>query len=158
MKTDYYAGALISLVGAFTGLYALNYQIGSLKSIGPGLFPLVLSIVLVGMGILIAANAADPAPGGDQLDHLDHNASPYPDIKGGVAIVLAMVAFIFLTQTLGFVVGTFACVFIAAIGDKDATWIGSFLLSAVVTAFGVLVFVYGLKMNLPLFQIQGFSL
>jgi hypothetical protein len=43
-------------------------------------------------------------------------------------------------------------------GDKDATLIGSLVLSAVVTVIGIIVFIYGLKMNLPLFTLQGFSL
>ena len=156
VKTDYYAGAAISLIGAFTGLYALNYSIGNLKSIGPGLFPLALSIILIGLGVLIALNAAEHTS--DGLDHFAEDASPYPDVKGGAAIVVAILAFIFLTQTLGLVPGTFACVFIAAMGDRDATWIGTTMLSLVITVTGVLVFHYGLKMNLPLFQLQGFSL
>lgn len=157
MKRDYYAGALISFIGVFMGINSLGYNIGNLRNIGPGMLPLALSIILFGLGLLIALNAGEPAGEGAH-DHLDPNASKYPDIKGGIAIVLGMVAFIALTQTLGFVAGTFACVFIAAIGDKDATWIGSLTLAAVITAVGVAVFIYGLKMNLPLFQLQGFSL
>jgi hypothetical protein len=156
VQRDYYAGGLISLVGAFVALNALNYQIGSLTRMGPGMFPLVLGILLAALGVLIAVNAGEVE--GDSLDHLADDASPYPDIRGGVAIVVGMIAFIFLTQTIGFVAGTFTCVFLAAIGDRQSTWIGSLVLSAVVTVIGVLVFIYGLKMNLPLFQLQGFSL
>ena len=118
---------------------------------------MALSIILFALGILIALNAAEPVGEGAH-DHLDPAASKYPDIRGGIAIVLGMLAFVALTQTLGFVAGTFACVFIAAIGDKDATWIGSLALATVITVVGVLVFIYGLKMNLPLFQLQGLSL
>ena len=156
MRRDYYAGALVALIGAFFGLTALQYQIGSLTRMGPGMFPLVLSIVLVTVGVLIAVNAGEVVA--DSLDHLDHDAPPYPNLEGGIAIIAGMVAFIILTQTLGLVIGTFASVFIAAIGDKQATWLQSLVLSAVVTVFGVIVFVYGLKMNLPLYQIQSFSL
>jgi Tripartite tricarboxylate transporter TctB family len=156
VKRDYYAGGLVSLVGAFVALNALNYQIGSLTRMGPGMFPLVLGILLAALGVLIAVNAGEVE--GDSLDHLADDASPYPDVRGGVAIVGGMIAFIFLTQTIGFVGGTFACVFLAAIGDRKSTWIGSVVLSVVVTVIGVLVFIYGLKMNLPLFQLQGFSL
>ena len=157
MKRDYYAGALISFIGVFMGLNSLNYNIGGLRNIGPGLLPMALSIILFALGILIALNAAEPVGEGAH-DHLDPAASKYPDIRGGIAIVLGMLAFVALTQTLGFVAGTFACVFIAAIGDKDATWIGSLALATVITVVGVLVFIYGLKMNLPLFQLQGLSL
>ena len=157
MKRDYYAGALICFIGVFMGLNTLNYNIGNLKNIGPGMLPMVLCIILFALGLLIALNAAEPVGEGAH-DHLDPAASKTPDIKGGVAIVLGMLAFVVLTQTMGFVAGTFACVFIAAIGDKDATWLGSVALASVITVVGVVVFIYGLKMNLPLFQLQGLSL
>ncbi len=157
MKRDYYAGALIAFIGVFMGLNTLNYNIGNLRNIGPGMLPMVLCIILVTLGLLIAINAADPVGEGAH-DHLDPTAPKTPDIKGGFAIVIGMLAFVVLTQTLGMVAGTFACVFIAAIGDKDATWLGSFVLASVITVVGVAVFIYGLKMNLPLFQLQGFSL
>lgn len=157
MKRDYYAGALISFIGVFMGLNSLNYNIGNLRNIGPGMLPMALSIILCGLGVLIALNAAEPTGEGAH-DHLDPEASKYPNIKGGIAIVLGMLAFVVLTQTVGMVAGTFFCVFIAAIGDKDATWIGSLVLASVITVVGVVVFIYGLKMNLPLFQLQGFSL
>jgi hypothetical protein len=156
VKRDYYAGALISLIGAFLALNGWTYQIGTLTRMGPGMFPVSLGVILIFLGVLIAANAGEVTA--DSLDHLDHDASPYPDFKGSMAIIAGMLAFIFLTQTIGFVAGTFACVFIAAMGDKDATLIGSLVLSAVVTVIGIIVFIYGLKMNLPLFTLQGFSL
>ena len=138
------------------GYNAMGYNIGSIRNIGPGLFPFALSIVLFGVGLLIAINAGPVKA--DALDHFDVHASRYPDVKGGLAIVFGTIAFVVLTQTLGIVAGTFACVFIAAIGDKDATWFGSLVLASVVTVFGIAVFIYLLKLNLPLFQFQGFSL
>ncbi len=157
MKRDYYAGALVAFIGVFMGLNALNYNIGGLRNIGPGMLPMALSIILVALGLLIAINAAEPVGEGAH-DHLDPTASKYPDIKGGIAIIVGMLAFVVLTQTLGFVAGTFACVFLSAIGDKDATWVGSLILATLITAVGVVVFIYGLKMNIPLFQLQGLSL
>ena len=156
MKRDYYAGALMCAVAAFMGFNALGYTIGNIRNIGPGFFPFALSVVLFIVGLLIAVNAGEEVP--DGLDHFDEGASKYPDVKGGIAIVLGVIAFVVLTQTLGIVAGTFACVFIAAIGAKDASWLGSFVSAALVTAVGMVVFIYLLKLNLPLFQFQGFSL
>jgi Tripartite tricarboxylate transporter TctB family len=156
VKLDYLAGAIMSLTGAFVALNALNYQIGTLTRMGPGMFPFTLGLLLAGLGVLIAVNAGEAQA--DTLNHLADDASPYPDVKGGIAIVVGMLAFVLLTQTVGLIAGTFACVFIAAIGDKDATWVGSTILATVITIMGVIVFVYGLKMNLPLYQLQGFSL
>ena len=156
MKRDYYAGAIMCAIAAFMGFNALGYNIGTIRNIGPGLFPFALSVVLFAVGLLIALNAGEAVA--DGLDHFDEGASKYPDIKGGIAIVAGMLAFVVLTQTLGIVAGTFACVFVSAIGAKDATWLGSLVLALVVTVFGIAVFIFLLKLNLPLFQFQGFSL
>ena len=156
MKRDYYAGAIMCGIAAFMGFNALGYNIGTIRNIGPGLFPFALSVVLFAVGLLIALNAGEAVA--DGLDHFDEGASKYPDIKGGIAIIAGMLAFVVLTQTLGIVAGTFACVFVSAIGAKDATWLGSLVLSTVVTVFGIAVFIFLLKLNLPLFQFQGFSL
>jgi hypothetical protein len=43
-------------------------------------------------------------------------------------------------------------VFISAMGDRENTYLSSGILAAVVTVFGVIVFYYGLSMQLPLFH------
>ena len=140
----------MALIGTFVAVNAIQYQIGTLLRMGPGMFPLALGILLACLGVLIVLNAGDTPD--DELDHLDHGASAWPDLKGCAAIIGGMLAFVVLTNYVGIVPGTFACVFLAAIGDKDATWLGSLVLSTVVTLVGTLVFIYLLKMNLPLFK------
>jgi putative tricarboxylic transport membrane protein len=162
VRRDYFAGLLVCSVAIFMGYFATTYNVGSIRNIGPGFFPFFLSIALFIVGLLIAVNAApNSAPVSSDTESLDHfaeGASQYPDIRGGIAIVLGMVAFVLLTQTLGFVAGTFACVFIAALGDRSASLLGSVLLAALVTVCGAGIFIYFLKLNLPLFTLQGFSL
>jgi hypothetical protein len=51
--------------------------------------------------------------------------------------------------------GTFACVFIAALGDKGATWRATFVLATVVTVFGVSLFSYFLQVPMPIFTWWG---
>jgi uncharacterized protein (DUF486 family) len=51
--------------------------------------------------------------------------------------------------------GTFACVFIAALGDRTATWKATFILSTVVTVFGVALFSYFLQVPMPILTWGG---
>lgn len=153
VRRDYYAGAMIALIGAFGMSGALQLQIGTLRQMGPGMFPVILCTILIGLGALIAINAGDDAAGGgDELNHLAHDASPYPDLRGCAAIIGGMLAFAAGTTYLGLVPGTFACVFIAAIGDRKSTWLGSLGLATVITIAGVGIFLYGLRMPLPMFR------
>ena len=46
--------------------------------------------------------------------------------------------------------GTFACVFVSALGDRESTWLGSIILATVVTVFGVGLFSYFLQVPMPI--------
>ena len=50
---------------------------------------------------------------------------------------MSPVLFIFFGRNFGMAPGTFACVCIAALGDKQATWKSTIILATVVTVFGV---------------------
>jgi hypothetical protein len=57
-----------------------------------------------------------------------------------------------LGQYGGLLPATFAVVFISALGDRQNTVKGAFLLSIVMCAVCVAVFWYGLQVQFPLFQ------
>ena len=68
---------------------------------------------------------------------------------------MSPVLFIVFGRYFGMAPGTFACVFIAALGDKDATWRGTIILATVVTVFGVSLFAYFLQVPMPIFTWWG---
>jgi hypothetical protein len=51
--------------------------------------------------------------------------------------------------------GTFACVFVAAAGDRTQTWLSLLVLPTVVTIFGVALFSYFLQVPMPIFTLGG---
>ena len=61
-----------------------------------------------------------------------------------------VLAFIVLGGPFGLGPATFACVFVAAWGDRGATLRGSLLLAAAATAVAAVVFSWLLKFQLPL--------
>ena len=56
-QRDYYAGALMTLVGVGAAFQATRYDLGTLTSMGTGAFPLGLSILLALLGIAIVFTA-----------------------------------------------------------------------------------------------------
>jgi hypothetical protein len=52
-KKDFYAGLAMTLLGASVTLNSATYNLGTLMHMGPGMFPLVLGILLTFIGILI---------------------------------------------------------------------------------------------------------
>lgn len=145
-RRDYYAGALVMLVGGGAAYVGSHYQMGSLTKMGPGYFPTVLGVILAIIGIIIAGSAAyASAPA-----TADANALR-PDWRGWLCITAAALLFIALARYAGLVPATFVCVFTAAVGDRENSWKESALLAAGITVFGVLLFSLVLHVQIPIF-------
>jgi hypothetical protein len=145
-RRDYYAGALMVLVGGGAAYIGSHYRMGSLTSMGPGYFPTILGFVLAIIGIIIAGSAAFTAPAATA-----ETPAPRPDWRGWLCITAAALLFIGLARYAGLVAATFACVFVAALGDRENGWKESALLAAGVTVFGVGLFSFVLHVQIPLF-------
>ena len=61
-KRDFYAGGLMMLLGLGVALKGSSYRAGTLMHMGPGFMPTALGIILVLLGIAIAAAALATAP------------------------------------------------------------------------------------------------
>jgi len=152
-KRDFYAGGLMLLLGLGIALKGTAYRAGTLMHMGPGFLPTALGVILVLLGIAIAAASLSSAPDehGDSQKILPEN----PQWFAWGCILASPVAFIFFGRYFGMAPGTFACVFIAALGDKTATWRGTIILATVVTVFGVGLFSYFLQVPMPIFTWRG---
>ena len=151
-KRDFYAGGLMMLLGLGIALKGATYRAGSLMHMGPGFLPTALGIILVLLGIAIAAVALTPSGGGEE----DQRVLPeHPQWWAWLCILMSPVLFIFFGRYFGMAPGTFACVFVAALGDKAATWRGTIILATVVTIFGVGLFSYFLQIPMPIFTWRG---
>jgi drug/metabolite transporter (DMT)-like permease len=150
LTRDHVGGALMVALGAAVAIAAGGYQIGTLRSMGSGFFPLVLGVllVLVGGAIVATTPLRPPAPG--------EPAPPTPsargiDLRAWLCILGSVLAFVVLGRHGGLVPASFVSVFIAAMGDRDNSPRDAAWLAAAMTVFGVIVFHYGLRVLLPLF-------
>lgn len=149
-KRDYYAGALIMLFGLVAAAKGPGYGTGTLMRMGPGYMPTVLGVILILLGLSIAGTAlVTPATEDEQL--LPDN----PQWLGWLCILAGPILFIILGNFFGLLPATFACVFVAALGDKSSTIKGSLILAAGVSAFGVLLFSYVLQISMPVLTWRG---
>jgi hypothetical protein len=145
---DYYAGALMALIGAGAVVEGYGYGIGKLTAMGSGFFPVALGAGLILMGGLMAVFRA-PAPNADAPG--SHAAGP-PDWRGAAAIALSVVLFIALAKSAGLFPAIFACVAVAALGTRTTTVKEAVLLGLGVAVFGVLLFSFGLKIQFPILR------
>jgi hypothetical protein len=149
-RRDFYAGGLMMLIGLFMTVLGPTYRLGTLMRMGPGFMPTVLGVILILLGIMIAATAVtsyDPDEGGIIPEH--------PQWWGWFCILAGPVLFIVCGIYGGLLPATFACVFVSALGDKTATLKSSLVLATVVTIFGVILFSYFLQVPMAVLEWRG---
>ena len=152
-KRDFYAGLLMIAFGLVMALKGPSYNVGTLMHMGPGFLPTALGVILIGLGISIALTAI-PVPEGVDEDILPAD----PQWFAWACILLSPIAFIIFGAYGGLAPATFACVFVAALGEKTSTWLGSILLSLLITVFGVLLFHFVLQIPMPVLKFMTWSL
>ena len=146
-KRDFYAGGLMTLLGAGVTLNSTTYNTGTLMHMGPGMFPFILGIVLTFIGVLIFGTAL-VTPLGDEEQILPKNK----EWLGWGCILAGPISFIILGHYFGMAAGTFSCVFVSALGDRTATLKSSAILAFCITVPGCLLFSYALQLPFPLFR------
>jgi len=142
---DFIGGLLIMVIGAATALQASRYDIGSLRAMGPGFFPLALGVILVLTGALMLLATSRPAAGGE-------GEKRAPEWRGWLCICAGIAAFAVLGIYGGLVPATFAVVFISALGDRTNTITAAGVLAAAMTLTCVVVFWWLLQLQIPLFR------
>ena len=148
-KRDFYAGGLMVLFGLFAALNGPRYTLGTLMHMGPGFMPTALGVILVLLGITIAVNAATAKEG----EAAEEGILPeHPEWLAWGCILASPLAFILFGKFGGMIPGTFMCVFVAGLGDRDMTWRGAAVVAAGVTFLGVMLFHYLLKIPMPVLK------
>jgi hypothetical protein len=149
-KRDFYAGGLMILFGLVMALKGPTYRLGTLMHMGPGFLPTALGVILILLGIAIAGSALG-VPEGEEEDILPE----HPEWWGWGCILSSPLFFILFGSYGGLIPGTFACVFVAAMGDKTATLKSSAILATIITVFGVGLFSYILQIPMPILEWRG---
>lgn len=137
---DIFGGLVLAAIGAGAVVWAaMFYDMGTLRRMGPGFFPVVLGAALFLLGLFIAL----PAVG---------RAAATPKIEPGtaIAVLAAILVFAIGLSRLGLAGATAATVLVATLPAPREGWLWRVLLAATVTTLTVLVFSLGLRMTLPL--------
>ncbi|MGN6283817.1 MAG: tripartite tricarboxylate transporter TctB family protein [Afipia sp.] len=140
-KRDLCSGLLVSLIGAGAILQGVQYPLGTLANIGPGMFPTGIGALLTVVGIAIAVSG---------LNVRDERENRAPDWRGWGCIIGGTLAFAILGAYAGLVAATFALVFISALGDRTNTILQAAILAAAMVVVSVVVFWWALQLQMPL--------
>jgi hypothetical protein len=140
-QRNFWSGVMFFAFGLGFALLARRYDMGTAQRMGPGYFPTVLGalLALLGLGLALAGLAREGHDGRIERFHF-----------GPIAwIVGAIVAFGALLRPAGLVVALVALVVISMLGSHEFRWKEAVAVSVVMGAIVYLVFIYGLKLTIP---------
>ena len=138
---DLWAGLIFIGFGVGFMSLAPSYDIGSLARPGPGFFPAALATLSILIGVATAVRGLRV-----KADRIDRFA-----IGPFVVVILSMVAFAVTIERFGVVPAIIATTLVASYGSRDYRWQTRLAAAVLLTAFCVIVFVFGLGLPLKLF-------
>lgn len=142
---DHYGGALMVLLGFGAIFQGTSYQVGSLRAMGAGFFPVSLGAILALTGLVIIVTA--------RRNEAAAEGAPLPmEWRGWICIALGIISFIVLGRYGGLLPASFAIVFISALGDRENTVTSALVLASAIVLICIIVFWWALQMQFPLFQ------
>lgn len=161
LHKDHFAGAIMILLGAGAVFFAEPLRLGTLLDMGPGYFPTALGVLLILVGVGIAAGGGRPRrpsvipefPGEpDDVEVAAHAAAhegiAKPELRGWGCILAAFVAFIFLFPTAGAVPAVTTLAALAGLGERKNTLRS--VIGLVLFADFLLIVVFWWLLNMPM--------
>jgi Tripartite tricarboxylate transporter TctB family len=136
---DVLTGLMFVGFGAL-GLWAgRDLTFGTAASMGSGYLPTVVCWLLILAGLCI---------GGIGLLRARETIS-VPKLRPLLVILAAIIGFAFGAEYLGFAAASIWLLAIGSIADRESKWREVLFLTAGLTAFGALVFIYALGVQIP---------
>ncbi|MGY6704158.1 tripartite tricarboxylate transporter TctB family protein [Roseinatronobacter sp.] len=136
---DIFGGLILAAIGVGAAVWAsMYYDLGTLRRMGPGAFPVVLGGALFVLGMVIALPAARRT-----------GVAPKVEPAAAAAVLVAIVIFAMGLTRLGLAGTTAATVLVASLPAPRKGWVWRIVLAGVVTVLTVVVFSVGLRMTLP---------
>jgi len=138
---DFLAGLLFIAIGVIAVVVAArDYPMGNAMRMGPAYFPTVLGGILILLGVWVAARGIRA---GEKLKG-EWGWKPL------LLVALAIVLFGFLMSRFGLVPALVAVFLVSAAGGREFRLKEVLVLTALMSAFAVVVLLYVLKMPYPL--------
>ena len=153
---DFWGGVLFAAIGAFFALVALGvklgdivllpgYAMGTPARMGPAFFPFWLGLILLLLGVMIAIGGFrhESKPGDTEFPK--YHWSPILYVLG------AVVMFGVILKAVGMLIAGFLLIVVSSVGNPEKFHTRDVILLAIgLTIVCAMVFVWGLKLPIPL--------
>jgi hypothetical protein len=138
-RKDFWSGILFIAFGCAGLWLGRSYAVGSLSRMGPGFFPIMMSVALVGTGgFLLVRSLVTP---GESIERIAF----WPQLL----ILAGIVGFGLLIERVGLAVSVIAVAVISGIAAQGLRWFELAALALATSALSVALFVYLLGQPIP---------
>lgn len=140
LTKEFLSGALFVFIGLGTIVIAQNYHLGSASDMGPAYFPIILGAITTFIGgVMLIRSVVAP-----------DNSEPVPswEVRPLIFVLAGILLFSALIDTYGVIAAVIAVVLVSRIGASEGTMPELVLITVVMVALALGIFVYGL--NIPL--------
>ncbi|GGE28405.1 membrane protein [Agaricicola taiwanensis] len=142
LTRDLLSGLFFAFFGVGLALIARQYPLGTAAQMGPGYFPFGLGVAIALIGcVLVAREAMKPS---------EEDEGIHWEIKPLALILAAIAAFGLLIESAGVVLALVVMTFIARLCEPKWRPLDLAILTVVLIAIALGVFVYGLRIPLPM--------
>jgi len=140
---DFYAGLLFMAIGLADLVIVRSYPLGTSSRMGPGYFPRILGILLLGLGTLLSLRGF--RSGGEAMSRWHWRPL--------TIVLLSVLVWGLTAQGLGLVVASLALVFMSSVASDEFRWREAVLSGAIQAAAMAALFIYGLGVPLPVWPV-----
>jgi hypothetical protein len=141
-QKDFWAGVMFMAFGLFFAGFGTQYSLGTAIRIGPGYFPTALGVIVILLGIVILVGGLSAKATAEKVDRFN-----WPTL---LLILGSIVLFGLLFRPLGLIVSLFLLVATSSYASHEFSWGATLLNATVLITICLVVFVWGLKLEFPL--------
>ena len=142
-QRDFWSGLMFVTVGVVFAIGATNYSMGTSARPGAGYFPMILSVAMALLGaVVLFKSLTIETEGGDPIGEFAWRPL--------LVIVASIAAFGFALPRLGLFVTIPLLIIMVSFAGDEFRWKGVLASCVVLTAGSWFIFIWGLKLTIPL--------
>ena len=139
-NADFFSGLLLAAIAVFALIYVQSLEIGTVLQMGPGYFPLGLSLILLGMGLVLIVRGV--VSGGPAVETIH--------LRPLFFVLLSFALFGILVERAGLICAILAQVLVAHFGSRETRLVESLIIGVGLAAASSVLFVWLLKIPVSL--------
>jgi hypothetical protein len=142
-QKDFIAGLMFAAIGIGALVLGGDYRRGTAANMGPGYFPMLLGILLCVLGVALALRAL----------RKDGARFPHWPLRPTLIVLGSVVLFGVIVTQAGLIVSTIVLILLSSAASREFRLREAMVASVILAVMVVLVFVYGLKLILPIWPV-----